>query len=184
MTKDLPSPELLRKLLRYEPETGKLFWRKRMPDMFSDGAKTAAHQCNAWNVKFLNKEAFTCNCRGYKVGAIFNKSYRAHRLIWAIVHGSWPINEIDHINGIKHDNSLKNLRTVSRAQNLRNIKKRKDNTSGHNGINWNKDIQKWNAKITLNNKQIHLGSYDCLSAAIIARKTAEKGHGFTERHGQ
>jgi hypothetical protein len=53
----LPDQETLLKLLRYEPETGKLFWRPRTPDMFPEGEKSAKHNCNVWNSNNAGKPA-------------------------------------------------------------------------------------------------------------------------------
>ena len=173
MNKDLPSPELLRKLLRYEPDTGKLFWRHR-----PEGP-------NNWNARFSNKEAFTAfNCNGYKIGSVRSKPQLAHRVIWTIVHGVWPVGDVDHINGLRTDNRLINLRNVSKSINQRNAKMKSSNTSGHNGVHWYARAGKWKAEITLDWSKKHLGYFDDIADAIAARNAAEAGHGFTERHGQ
>ena len=121
--RELPSPELLRKLLRYEPETGKLFWRKRPPDMFPRESRGLS-----WNTRYAGAEAFKDKHeRGYKRGSIFGKTFRAHRAIWAMVHGHWPPEDVDHINGDTSDNRLENLRAVSRQENLKNQRLSKTN---------------------------------------------------------
>ena len=97
MSHDLPSPELLRKILRYEPETGKLFWRERSPDLFVDGKYTAARSCNIWNARYAEKEAFiTFDGHGYKMGKIYSRSYLAHRVIFTMVYGYCPEHDVDH----------------------------------------------------------------------------------------
>lgn len=106
MEKPLPTPELLRKLLRYEPDTGKLYWRERTPDMFEDGRMTARQKCRVWNGKFVGREALkSVTSFGYKFGEINGCRHRAHRVIWAISNGEWPTNQIDHINGDMADQS-------------------------------------------------------------------------------
>ena len=111
MGKHLPSPKLLNKILKYNPETGELFWRKRDIGFFKKGKKSALHACNAWNAKNASKPAFTANdSNGYKHGRIFGVAYQAHRVAWAISNGKWPPEFIDHINGIKNDNRISNLR--------------------------------------------------------------------------
>lgn len=179
-TKDLPEPALLRKLLRYEPETGKLYWLERTLEMFPH-----ARACISWNARFARKEALTSlDRKGYRRGAIFNKFYAAHRVIWAIVHGEWPPEQIDHINGDKQDNRLGNLRAVSNSENLKNQKRPKNNTSGIIGVYWNKQLVAWHAQIKINGKKKHLGTYQCIGAAAAARASADLKHGFHRNHGR
>lgn len=178
-TTNLPSPELLRKLLRYEPETGKLFWLPRPIEMF---ATVGAGKI--WNSRYPGKEAFTAdNGTGYRHGEVNGKTLRSHRVIWAIVHGTWPTGDIDHINGVKTDNRIANLRDVSSSINQRNAKKRDDNTSGYNGVSRYRQSGKWQAHITIDGKNKHLGYFDTPDDAVAARAAAERGLGFTERHG-
>ena len=178
------SPELLRKILRYDPETGELFWLNRTPDMFQDQRYGAHRKCAAWKSKFAGKEAFTAYKNGYKHGAVFNKTYKAHRVIWAIVYDEWPSSQIDHINGIRDDNRITNLRAVSHAENARNQKRRTDNTTGVCGVGFYKATGKWNAQIHANGKSIHLGYFNSFDDAVIARKEAEMKHGYHENHGR
>lgn len=182
--KNLPSPELLRKLLRYEPDTGKLYWRKRTSDMFVDGERSAESSCKAWNNRFANTEAFTSFRVEYPRGTIFNRTYSAHRVIWAICNGVWPLDQIDHINGIKDDNRIENLRSVSRSENQKNRKLTKTNKSGAMGVCWHKAGGKWRAEIKVNNITKHIGYFDNKSDAISARKDAEIKYGFHENHGR
>ena len=155
MTKDLPSPELLRKLLRYEPDTGKLFWRHR------EGAP------QRWNSRYVGKQALaTISSSGYPHGQILRNDLLAHRVIWAIQNGSWPIDEIDHINGDVCDNRIENLREATGPQNKRNRGIQKNNTSGFKGVYWCKKKEEWYASIRYEKKYSHLGYHD----------TREKAH--------
>lgn len=184
MKKHLPNPDLLRKLLRYEPATGKLFWRERSVDLFTDGRQTAQHNCAAWNGKFAGKEAlYTDNGDGYVHGRILNRNYFAHRVIWAITYDEWP-DHIDHVNGIRSDNRIENLRSVSQAENNRNQKRRSTNTSGVCGVSWCKRDGKWVARITSNGKYKCLGYFDDFDDAVSARKAAEEKYGFHRNHGR
>lgn len=181
--KPLPTPDELRQLLRYEPETGKLFWRARTPEMFADGGHTAAHVCARWNSKFSGKEAFTACSRGYPVGAIWGTNIQAHRAAWAIYHGEWPTHRIDHIDGNPGNNRIENLRDVTQAENMRNISRRSDNTSGATGVYWRKQRMKWGAYIKAD-KIIPLGSFKTFDEAVAARKEAEKALGYHSNHGR
>ena len=90
-SKPLPSPEDLRQLMSYDPETGKLFWKERGAEWFTDGTyHTAEVQAQIWNTKYAGKEAFTPlnSCR-YHTGAVLGKILLAHRIAWAITHGRW-----------------------------------------------------------------------------------------------
>ena len=182
---DLPAPAMLRKLLTYDPDTGLLYWRTRTPDMFAAGKQTAGHVCARWNACHAGTEAFTSvSNKGYKQGAILGKHALGHRVIWALTNGRWPDDNIDHINGVKSDNRLVNLRDVPQSVNMRNAVKRADNTSGICGVSWNKKGQKWVARIGRGGDQTFLGLFDNLEEATAARKAAEVGHGYTARHGQ
>ncbi len=184
--KNPPSPEMLRKLLRYEPDTGKLYWRERKPDMFEDGVRhTAEHICRGWNTRYAGHQALcTNNGCGYFYGEIYNRPHLSHRVIWAIVTGSWPIDEIDHISGEKKDNRVENLRDVPRVENARNRSIHSNNTSGALGVYWHKANMKWVACIWVGGKNLNLGSFTDKSKAIEARHKANLKHGFHANHGR
>lgn len=180
MKNKLLSPELLQKLVRYDPETGKIFWRKRPEIMFA----TRGH-AGTWNTRFAEKEAFTAHDNaGYRVGKICGKSYRAHRVAWAVQFGSWPEDQVDHINGNPSDNRLENLREVDHAENAKNRAIGSDSTSGVMGVCWYKRDSKWMAHIRENGKFINLGCFNDFHDAVSARKAAEAKHGFHKHHGR
>jgi|DEB0MinimDraft_10_1074344.scaffolds.fasta_scaffold83881_1 hypothetical protein len=165
--KELPSPELLRQLLRYEPDTGKLYWRERTSNRIKIG-----------------EEASTVNAYGYVVVGVLNHRLPAHRIAWAIYHNEWPTQEVDHINGDRSDNSIKNLRNVSPVQNKQNTKIYSTNTSGTHGVAYNKQNKNWRVRITVNKQIIEIGSFKNLDDAIVARKKAEAKYGFHPNHGK
>jgi hypothetical protein len=98
-----------------------------------------------------------------------------------MMHGIWPEYEIDHVNRIKSDNRLCNLRPATRAQNAQNMPVRSNNTSKRTGVNWNKANQNWVASICVNKARISLGSYTDFNDAVLARTSAETRF-HTHRH--
>ena len=181
----LPTSDELNRLLRYDADSGFLYWRKRTPDMFNATAKRSAEwTCKSWNTRFAGKPALNClDTHGYCHGSIYNKLYQAHRVIWCMIVGTWPV-EIDHENGDPDDNRFENLRDVSHVENQRNQKNRTDNTSGHMGVHWNKQLNKWEARIKTDGRKKHLGLFTSLDDAIAARKAAERQYGFHNNHGR
>jgi hypothetical protein len=171
------SIDLLRNLLRYEPETGNLFWLARISDLF-----TNRRACNAWNARYATTQAFTALSDGYRHGTIMGKTYKASRVIWALVHGYWP-NKIDHENQDRLDNKLTNLRDISALENSKNQRLHKDNKSGVAGVRWQKDVAKWVARIGGKNR-IYLGCFVNKDDAIEARKASEIKYGFHPNHGK
>jgi len=181
--RELPTPEELRQLLRYEPETGKLYWLERPPEMFEGERRDSTWACNSWNARYAGKEAFTCpDTCGYLRGRINRIAYSAHRVIWAITYGEWPPEQIDHINGQRRDNRTENLRSVTHAENMRNLPRMSGNTSGRTGVYWSKAGSKWYALIGVGGRMIYLGTFDCFEDAVAAREKAEIEHGFHPNH--
>lgn len=161
MAKELPPPELLRKLLRYDPETGKLFWRKRGPDQFYDSAQSKSHKSSFWNSKYDGNEALTSKTKkGYLAGRICQKYVLAHRVVWAVYYGAWPELQIDHIDNAKDNNRVENLRLSTNRQNKYNSKPYRTNTSGFKGVSYCKKRRKWVASIQASGKKINLGGFD------------------------
>jgi hypothetical protein len=109
---------------------------------------------------------------GYRRITIFGKKYLAHRLIWIYVYGYYPHKFIDHINRIKDDNRICNLREATNSQNKCNTDKQSNNTSGYKGVCWNKERGKWWASITLNGKRTHLGYFADIDTAAKVREDA------------
>ena len=101
-----------------------------------------------------------------------------------MVHNSFPKNSIDHINGVKTDNRISNLRDVSAKENQRNRPLSCLNTSGYTGITWLVGAQKWRAQITLSGRSKYLGRFEKFCDAVKARKEAEVKYGFHPNHGR
>jgi hypothetical protein len=112
---------------------------------------------------------------GYLRTCINYKSYRIHRLIFMMHHGYLP-KQIDHINGIKDDNRIENLRAATQSQNLFNRTLTKSNTSGIKNVTFEQN--KYRVRLRINNKVINFGSYDDLELAeLVAIEARDKYHG-------
>jgi len=111
------------------------------------------------------------NSNGYLVASVKSKIHRVHRLIFLWHHGFMP-EQVDHINGVRCDNNIQNLRQATSSQNNQNRKA--TSKSGFKGVHWHKQSKKWVASICMNRKSVHLGSYatkeDAAKVAIDARK--------------
>lgn len=181
---DIPV-DLLRQILDYDPQTGALVWRKRPIHMFKAGKQTQEHNAAMWNGANAGNVAFTApTANHYRQGTIFGKRYLAHRVVWAIYHGEWPAEDVDHENGIRHDNRIANLRSVSRSGNMRNACKSKRNKSGVVGVNWASREKKWCAAIGDNNGGKHLGYFKSFDDAVNARKNAQHRLEYHQTHGR
>ncbi len=130
------------------------------------------------------EEAGTKNKCGYRTLYILNGRYLGHRVAWFIYYGYWPKYTIDHINGIRDDNRIVNLRDVEHKENQKNLSIQKSNTSGYTGVYWNKPTKNWRVKIEVDGKQIHIGYFKKIQQAIKARAEAEKKYGFHKNHGR
>lgn len=178
--KALPSPEVLRQLLRYEPETGKLFWLDRPLSFFKAGAKSAEWGQRKWNSRYAGQEAFTAvRNTGYYHGRIFDVGCQAHRVAWAIHHGQWPLGEVDHINGDRKDNRICNLRDIPKAHNQRNMKRNARNKSGVMGV-FRVSPTRWLVSI----QEQQVGRFACFGQAVKKRKAEEALRGFHANHGR
>lgn len=122
------------------------------------------------------KIAGTKDQNGYIKIKYMNKQYYAHRLAWLWVHGYFPEESIDHINGDTSDNRIVNLRETSHQCNMRNRKKHSNNTSGVNGVCAVGD--NWQAYIKVAGKMHYLGQHSCLFEAAAHRLAAEQCLGW------
>ena len=121
---------------------------------------------------------------GYVYIKINGKQYAAHRLAWLYMTGEWPEFEIDHVNGVKDDNRIENLRAVTHLENGLNQAKNRSNKSGVMGVCWLRQNNIWTAQITVKKKQFYLGSFANWFDAVCARKSAENKYGFHKNHGK
>ena len=147
--------ERARELLSYDAERGTLYWR-----IDRRGGASAG-------------DRFGTQCKGgYRKGKIGKKFYLEHRLIWFIVHGEWPSQQIDHINRIAGDNRLSNLRLATHGQNQANRDSKGE--SGRRGVTWHKQCGKWQAFIQADGRFRYLGLFSSIEEAGAARDAAAR----------
>lgn len=129
----------------------------------------------------------TFSCVGIVI-RVAGRTFLAHRLAWLWMTGEWPVEDIDHIDGKRWNNSWTNLRAVSRAINSRNQRKRDNNRSGVTNVCWHKGAGKWMARARDENSQgVYLGLFSSLEeakATVQKFYTANPGLGYTARHGK
>lgn len=146
------TPTRLRELLHYDPDTGVFTWRVSRGGMAQAGSV-----------------AGTTHPQGYLRITVDRRLYLAHRLAFFYTHGRWPTNEIDHVNCVRSDNRLINLREATRSENKQNSRCAQMNSkSGLLGVCWDKRRGRWVAKITLDGNTMHLGYFDSSEEAHAA----------------
>jgi hypothetical protein len=136
-------PMRLYEILSYDQETGVFKWKQSRPP------RGVAGDVAGWMG------------RKYWLISIGAKTYYAHRIAWAMAHGKWPLDQIDHINHIKTDNSIANLREANSRQNGENkVKAQVNNKScGLLGVSWDKRRGVWVSGIQANKKRIRIGDF-------------------------
>ena len=133
----------LREVLFYFPETGEFVWKVRLCGRFAAGRRAGCLLPS-----------------GYRNIGIDGASYLSHRLAWFYVHGVWPSGQLDHKNGIKNDNRIRNLRECSAVENSRNRPEGTWRRLGFKGVTLDKRSGRWYAKIYIDGKTICLGSFE------------------------
>ncbi len=109
---------------------------------------------------------------GYRYVSIDGREYKEHRLIWVLVTGVWPENQIDHKNGVRADNRFENLRDVTGTINQRNRSKLRNNSSGYRGVTFKRSNRRFMAQIRLERGRKFLGYFDTAKAASRAYEAA------------
>lgn len=161
----LPTAKELREAFSYDPETGFLRW---LHPPYKSTRHTSSYV--GW-----------VTTGGYIQIKYRRRRFQAHRVIWCIVTGDWPKDQIDHINLNRADNRWANLREATAFENQRNVGAQRNNATGIKGVFVQPDTQRWCARIRLNGKLVSLGCFDTpeeASAAYNRRASLEFGEFF------
>jgi hypothetical protein len=154
--KDLSAEELRRRFY-YDPLTG-VFTRK-----------VSLHPAYP-----VGSVAGTITHKGYVAIGINGRYYKGHRLAWLYVHGEWPPSEVDHLNRIKSDNSIKNLQPKTRSGNTLNcVQPRVTNKLGLLGVS--KVGGRYIARLQVEGEERYLGIFKSPQEASAAYWEAKKG---------
>jgi hypothetical protein len=156
MKKSKITPDKIREVLDYNPESGEFRWKKRL----SQGTQ-AGERAGGFNVM------------GYwQIGILAERHY-GHRLAWLHFYGEWPGGEVDHRNGVRSDNRIDNLRILTHAKNAQNVTNiAKKSKTGVLGVHLDK--KKFSSKIMIDRKSIHLGSFNTIEEAHAAYLAAKR----------
>lgn len=154
------------KLFRYDYETGVLYWRWRVSNRIPKTLEAGTQKS------------------GYLSVQVRGRLYQVHRVVMLMCYGFYGEGlEVDHINHVRDDNRLCNLRFVTRSENMRNRSVSSNNTSGITGVHFLKARKKYIALIGVNRKLIFLGYFDTLEEAAAAREEANLKFKFNNNHG-
>ena len=172
MTKfrELPPFEEVDRLLRYEPETGKIYWKIQPRTGKRIKGTEAGYLCKRKHTTY----------RGVRLNQI---DYLVHRIAWLLYYKEDPGGKcIDHKNRNGSDNRICNLRVATSAQNQYNTGKRKSNTSGYKGVQTSKSrshyTKPYMAKIKIDGKDFHLGTFRTAEeASEVYQRFCKEYHG-------
>lgn len=151
------SIHLLRHEFRYNPTTGLL-----------------TNRVNRSRCALIGEEAGKLSSRGYRQVGIRGALYSVHRVAWAIHFGYWPTRLIDHINGVRDDNRISNLRLANFEESSRNRRASRRNTSGAKGVTFHKQTGRWQAQIGCGGRNHYLGLFNTVDLAQQAYERAAK----------
>lgn len=156
-------------LFRYDYETGVLYWRWRVNSCVPKTLEAGTQR----------------NSDGYLYVKVHGRNYPVHRVVMLMCYGFYGEGlEVDHINHVRNDNRLFNLRFVTHGENMRNKSVNSKNTSGVTGVCFSKARKKYIAQIKVNREFIHLGYFETLEEAAAARAEANLKFNFNNNHGK
>ncbi|MEJ1933732.1 HNH endonuclease, partial [Nostoc sp. NIES-2111] len=113
--------------------------------------------------------------KGYLMLRADGVLYMLHRVAWLIAAGRWPVGQIDHINGIRSNNRLANLRDVTSGENMQNMRRAQvRNQCGLLGVSQEPRTQRWVSRIQVDGRQQHLGTFATAEEAQRAYLRAKR----------
>lgn len=175
--------EFLREAFRYDPSTGKLYWREGRPLSHFKDMKNS----KSWHIRYSGKEA-GCNAKiryaTYRLVKVKGIRTTSHQIIFAMEYGFFA-EIVDHIDGNGLNNKLDNLRQSCLKSNPKNTRTHSDNTSGLNGITWCKQTNKWKVTCSVQvdgiRKCMSSGYYSNMFDAACHRISWMNANGYTRR---
>lgn len=157
--------ETLRSIVDYDAATGSFKWKHD-------------HKYFSW-IKAGDEVGKGARKSGYRCTTINGKQYYQHRLVWLYVYGELPSKPIDHINGVKDDNRVENLRLATPSENQHNRRKTKSK-AGLTGAYRASRGNKWYSTIMVENVKTYLGTFNTEEEAGAAYAAAKaKLHTFS-----
>lgn len=150
----------LKEHIAYCPQTGVCVWLKTTTNRVKPGMAVGT----------INSLGYLCTSfRGRKLGV--------HRVAYALHHGVWPADDIDHKNGNRQDNRIENLRCVPHAVNTQNLRAAKSNNAcGLLGVSQRKGSGRWTARIAIDGRYQSLGTFAAKELASAAYLAAKRKH--------
>ena len=160
--------ETAMEFFRYEPSSGKLFWKKAPGKKVKVGAEVGC----------IKKDT------GYRGFRLHGENQYVHRVVMLIITGGYDEKlQVDHIDHDRLNNRPENLRLVSQHENLKNVSKKALNTSGIVGVSYITRDRRWVAQIYIDKKNTNLGYFKTIEEAAKVRKAAEIKYGYHPNHG-
>ena len=156
-------------LFRYDYETGVLYWRWRVNSRVPKTLEAGTQRKSS----------------GYLTVSVHGRIYPVHRVVMLMCYGFYGEGlEVDHINHVRNDNRLVNLRFVTHRGNMRNKSVSSKSTTGVTGVHFSKARKKYVAQIKVDRKVMHLGMFETLEEAAEARRQADRKYKFNNNHGK
>ena len=159
MADHILTQQTVKELLDYNQITGECNWKEK--------PNTKSPICIGQKIRNQDKDGY------YRV-FIHGKSYKLHRIAWLYVYGSWPTGQIDHINGVKTDNRICNLRDVNQSLNMHNIHLPSAGKKSCLPRGVYLEHGRYRARIKINNRVKNLGSFDTIIKAESAYLSAKR----------